>query len=53
MNGEGQEISRQSRYLIATPHANGQIIFTYFELITVEDKLNKSAFHEILIYRQF
>jgi hypothetical protein len=49
MNGQGQEISRQSRYLTATPHANGKIIFTYFELITQEDKMNKSAFHEIII----
>jgi hypothetical protein len=50
MNGQGQEISRQSHYLIATPHAYVKIIFTYFELITPEDKLNKTAFHENLIY---
>ena len=42
MNGWGQEISRQSRYLIATPHTNGKIIFTYFHLKTLYDKLNNS-----------
>jgi hypothetical protein len=42
INGQGQELSRQTRYFIATPHANGKIIFVYFNVVTLEDKLNKS-----------